>query len=104
MNGKGSKLGAASPSMFYDYYGFPDEAYAITYPAPGNPDLAERISGLLNHHQIPARIDFQRGFDHGLFIPLKLLKCSLIVPAHFRLPGTVLPGIGFFKRYSLRSG
>ena len=29
--------GADSPSMFYDYYGFPEEAYEITYPAPGNP-------------------------------------------------------------------
>src|SRR5512137_1457728 len=38
-------LGASNPVMFYDYYGFPDEAYEITYPAPGNPDLAKRIEG-----------------------------------------------------------
>ena len=74
-------LGAASPSLFYDYYGFPDEAYAITYPAPGNPDLAERISGLLNQNQIPARIDPQRGFDHGLFIPLKMMYPEADIPA-----------------------
>ena len=41
-------LGSASPSMFYDYYGFPAEAYAITYPAPGHPDLAQRIAKMLN--------------------------------------------------------
>ena len=66
-------LGAQAPSMFYDYYGFPDEAYEITYPAPGSPDLANRIAGLLSKNNIPARIDPQRGFDHGLFIPLKLM-------------------------------
>ncbi|MEJ2545112.1 MAG: class III extradiol ring-cleavage dioxygenase, partial [Calditrichaceae bacterium] len=34
-------LGSSAPDMFYDYYGFPDEAYKIKYSAPGNPDLAE---------------------------------------------------------------
>ena len=27
-------LGARTPPMFYDYYGFPDKAYEITYLAP----------------------------------------------------------------------
>ena len=73
-------LGAITPPMFYDYYGFPDKAYEITYPAPGNPDLAERIVGLLNHNQIPARIDSQRGFDHGMFIPLKMMYPQADIP------------------------
>ncbi len=30
-------IGAPNPEMFYDYYGFPKEAYEITYPAPGQP-------------------------------------------------------------------
>ena len=33
-------LGASHPSMFYDYYGFPEKAYQIQYPAPGDPELA----------------------------------------------------------------
>ncbi|MHB1344902.1 MAG: DODA-type extradiol aromatic ring-opening family dioxygenase [Thermoleophilia bacterium] len=74
-------LGAASPSMFYDYYGFPDEAYEITYPAPGSPVLANKIAGLLNGAGIPARIDAQRGFDHGLFIPLKLMYPQADIPS-----------------------
>src|SRR5512135_1084392 len=49
-------LGAPNPVMFYDYYGFPDEAYEITYPAPGSPKLADRIVGLLNENNIPTRI------------------------------------------------
>ena len=38
--------GASTPPMFYDYYGFPDEAYQLKYPAPGSPELANRIAGL----------------------------------------------------------
>ena len=37
-------LGAQTPPMFYDYYGFPDKAYEITYPAPRSPELAQRIA------------------------------------------------------------
>lgn len=74
-------LGAQNPAMFYDYYGFPDEAYAITYPAPGSPDLANRIAGLMNENHIPTRIDPQRGFDHGLFIPLKLMYPQADIPS-----------------------
>jgi len=40
-------LSAPIPAMFYDYYGFPDAAFEITYPALGIPDLANRIAGLL---------------------------------------------------------
>ncbi len=74
-------LGSQTPPMFYDYYGFPDEAYEITYPAPGSPELANRIAGLLNKNNIPARIDSQRGFDHGLFIPLKLMYPQADIPS-----------------------
>jgi 4,5-DOPA dioxygenase extradiol len=74
-------LGAHSPPMFYDYYGFPEEAYDITYPAPGAPGLADRIAELLRKSSIPARIDPQRGFDHGLFIPLKLMYPQADIPS-----------------------
>jgi len=50
-------LGAANPSMLYDYYGFPEEAYQINYPAPGAPELAQRVANLLEQNGIPARID-----------------------------------------------
>jgi 4,5-DOPA dioxygenase extradiol len=74
-------LGARTPPMFYDYYGFPDEAYDITYPAPGSPELANRIAGLLLKNNISARLDPQRGFDHGLFIPLKLMYPQADIPS-----------------------
>lgn len=74
-------MGAKKPAMFYDYYGFPKEAYEITYPAPGEPTLAERIAGILEKQGIDAHIDPQRGFDHGLFIPLKLMYPDADIPA-----------------------
>ena len=74
-------LGANTPSMLYDYYGFPDEAYEITYPAPGNPDLAKIIAELLHKGNIHEHIDPQRGFDHGLFIPLKLMYPQADIPS-----------------------
>jgi 4,5-DOPA dioxygenase extradiol len=73
-------LGAQNPAMFYDYYGFPDEAYEIIYPAPGSPEQANRIAGLLKKNNIPVRLDSQRGFDHGLFIPLKLMYPHADIP------------------------
>ena len=73
--------GAASPSLFYDYYGFPDEAYTLTYPAPGSPDLAQKIADMLETHDIPAKIDEKRGLDHGLFIPLKLMYPQADIPS-----------------------
>ena len=74
-------LGAHNPPMFYDYYGFPDQAYEITYPAPGNPELGDQIVGLLQKNNIPACIDPKRGFDHGLFIPLKLMYPEANIPS-----------------------
>lgn len=38
-------LGARKPSMLYDYYGFPAEAYEITYPAPGADVYSNRPTG-----------------------------------------------------------
>jgi 4,5-DOPA dioxygenase extradiol len=78
--GQAALQGAPFPPMFYDYYGFPDEAYQITYPAPGNPNLAERAAVMLRRHDIAARIDSRRGFDHGLFIPLKLMYPQADIP------------------------
>ncbi len=74
-------LGAANPEMFYDYYGFPEKAYEITYPAPGSPKLANKIVEELKKFHIASRIDPQRGFDHGLFIPLKLMYPQADIPS-----------------------
>lgn len=73
-------LGSPHPTMFYDYYGFPKQAYEVTYPAPGNPALAQRIANLLKSNNIPSNIDNERGFDHGAFIPLILMYPAADIP------------------------
>jgi aromatic ring-opening dioxygenase catalytic subunit (LigB family) len=57
----------SAPGMIYDYGGFPPHTYQIQYPAPGQPQLAERVAGLLSAAGHPAGLDAQRGFDHGTF-------------------------------------
>ena len=47
----------AHPSLIYDYYGFPKESYAIQYPAPGSPELANKMLDLLNRAGIAAILD-----------------------------------------------
>lgn len=69
-----------SPSLIYDYYGFPEESYDIQYPAPGSPELAGKIHSLLTENKIDATLDDERGFDHGLFVPLKIMYPSATIP------------------------
>jgi len=69
-----------TPELIYDYAGFPDEAYEIKYPALGKPQLAEKIFNLLQNNGIEVKADKNRGFDHGLFIPLKIMFPDASIP------------------------
>ncbi len=69
-----------SPPLIYDYYGFPQESYSIEYPCPGEPSLASQIQNVLIDAGIKARLDSERGFDHGLFVPLKIIYPDADVP------------------------
>lgn len=71
---------AEQPPMYYDYYGFPDASYQITWPAPGAPWLAARVRALLNEAGLPSAEDGARGFDHGTFIPLKVTYPEAEIP------------------------
>ena len=72
---------AANPPLLYDYYGFPPETYEIEWPAPGHSDLARRVKHLLTGAGFPKVLEEKkRGFDHGVFIPLKLAFPAADVP------------------------
>jgi 4,5-DOPA dioxygenase extradiol len=73
-------ISGALPSLIYDYNGFPKEAYEIKYPAKGAPALANKVFNLLNKADIDAKLDDQRGFDHGVFVPLKLMYPQADIP------------------------
>ncbi len=70
----------AKPGLIYDYYGFPPESYEIQYPCPGEPALAEQVRQALENAGISARLDEQRGLDHGVFVPLKLMYPNADIP------------------------
>lgn len=69
-----------TPSMIYDYSGFPEESYNIQYPCPGNPELARQIHQQLKNAGFSSRLDDHRGFDHGLFVPLKIMYPDADIP------------------------
>ena len=71
---------ADRPDVIYDYYGFPAESYKLTYPAPGNPELAQHVKQLINDHGLSATTDVTRGFDHGTFVPLTLMYPLADIP------------------------
>jgi aromatic ring-opening dioxygenase catalytic subunit (LigB family) len=70
----------SAPELIYDYFGFPEPAYQIKYPAPGYPELANRVVELLQAQGIDAALDPQRGFDHGMYVPLKLMYPEADIP------------------------
>jgi len=69
------------PPLLFDYGGFPPEMYRITWPTPGEPQLAARVRALLEAAGFPTAADAERGFDHGTFVPLKLTFPDADVPA-----------------------
>ncbi len=68
------------PEIIYDYSGFPPEAYDIQYPCRGEPALAQALHRSLLEHGIVAAKNDQRGFDHGLFVPLKIMYPDFDIP------------------------
>jgi 4,5-DOPA dioxygenase extradiol len=68
------------PETLHDFGGFPDELYAILYPAPGDPALAADLARRLNDTGLPAETDPRRGLDHGAWVPLKWIYPRADVP------------------------
>ena len=68
------------PGMIYDFGGFEPELYTMVYPAPGAPDLAVRVAGLLQEVGLPVAGARNRGYDHGTWVPLKLLYPDADIP------------------------
>jgi aromatic ring-opening dioxygenase catalytic subunit (LigB family) len=73
-------LAAAQPGMLYDYSNFPAHTYRIHYPAPGNPRLAARVRMLLAEAGIDSDTELARGYDHGVFVPLKVSFPNADIP------------------------
>ncbi|WP_412049197.1 DODA-type extradiol aromatic ring-opening family dioxygenase [Hoeflea sp. Naph1] len=96
----------ANPETIHDFGGFAPELYQMQYPAPGDPKLARRIVGDLRAQGFAAGAVPDRGFDHGVWSPLKLIYPDADIPVvavsvdpaagpehHYRL-GQALSGLG----------
>jgi len=71
---------AADPGLLYDYFGFAPESYEIKYPCAGEPELATQLYQTFAGAGMPARLDERRSFDHGMFVPMKLLFPQADIP------------------------
>ncbi|ROP38841.1 dioxygenase family protein [Saccharothrix texasensis] len=71
-------LGATTTvPLTYDFWGFPERYYEVTYDAPGAPGLAREVTALLDR---PVAHDERRGLDHGAYVPLKEMFPEADVP------------------------
>jgi len=71
---------AKNPPMIFDYSGFPEHTYHISYPAPGSPELAHQIHALLSDAGIQNQEDPKHGLDHGTFVPMVMMYPQAEIP------------------------
>jgi len=71
---------APKPELIFDYSGFPEHTYRLTWRTPGDPELAARVQSLLRQAGLPTGPSAQRGFDHGVFVPLKVAFPQAEIP------------------------
>ena len=90
--------GAAWPETIHDFGGFPAALYRLDYPAPGAPELAERLCASLRGAGWAAAVDPGRGLDHGAWVPLRTLFPATEVPV---VPLSVQPAADARQHYAL---
>ena len=71
---------AESPQMIYDFYGFPEALYQMTYPAPGAAHTARKAAASLSDAGLSCAVDPSQGFDHGCWVPLMVMYPEADIP------------------------
>ena len=78
--GRATVTASPAPPTIHDFGGFPDELFAMRYPAPGDPVLAARVVDLLASNGLTVNADPDRGLDHGAWVPLSLIYPRADIP------------------------
>ncbi|TLS51250.1 dioxygenase [Paenibacillus antri] len=74
-------IGAAETyETIYDFGGFQDELYEMTYPAQSDRSLSEQVQALFSKHGIQSVLNERRGLDHGAWAVLKMLYPEADIP------------------------
>jgi 4,5-DOPA dioxygenase extradiol len=68
------------PETWHDFGGFPPALFAVQYPAPGLLSLSAEVVSLLKDAGLPAQSVSNRPFDHGVWVPLKLMYPDADIP------------------------
>ena len=71
---------ADRPETIHDFWGFPEELYALHYPATGCREAAEEVAAAIQAAGLPVERDAGRGLDHGAWVPLRLMVPDSDVP------------------------
>jgi 4,5-DOPA dioxygenase extradiol len=66
--------------LLFDYYGFPEHTYRLRWDAPGAPQVAARAKALIEGAGFPVGEESERGWDHGVFIPGKVMVPDADIP------------------------
>ena len=69
-----------APGMIFDYFNFPPHTYELSYKAPGAPEIGRRAAALIRAAGLECAEDAERGYDHGVFVPMLIVDPEAQIP------------------------
>lgn len=73
-------LADTDPGLYFDYYGFPAQTYEYRYPTQNPESWQQSIASAFDDAGLAFRTEAGRGYDHGVFVPMKLIYPEADLP------------------------